>query len=358
MIESIASIDDLRRIKHVTGADTVTVYSGPLKRRGLLRHGIKYGLWALRLGGSLIVQDDGPVSFSIAPGKMAWSRVKQQVFKVLGPDAELDVLDDEFLTIGLRRTRPLPTETWSAGIVFSGDAKEVPALEQAVAGLRAQPELSQIMVCGPAAAEVLLSHLGPIDYVPYDIAHRRPPIPQKKNALVTAARAEKVAILHARIVLQPGCLRAMPADFDIITPRVEYHEADRIIPYLDWNVTDALDGETLARRQPPLNTYSRNDYLALMQLGLPYIDGGLFMINRSCALETPMNEYVAWGEAEDLEWCGRLHANGRLIDLEPSALALSQTFKWPRRMIDQPRLYAAARFLKRAQRRITAAFPS
>ena len=355
MTETIATIADLIRVKHLAGLEAVTVRTALLKRRGLLRHALKYALWALRPNGVLRIEDDGPVTFTFQPGAMPWSRVKQQAFKVLGPDTELEAIDDEGLTITLHRTRPLLTGRWSAGIVFSGDANEILTMEAAIVGLRAQPECAQIMVCGPSEAAGLLSHLGPIDYIAYDLAARRLPIPQKKNALIAAATGEKVAILHARIVLQPGCLAAMPAEFDIITPRVEYHEAETVIPYLDWSVTDALDGGTLPRRQPPRNDYLREHYLNLMRLGLPYIDGGLFMVNRAAALETPMNEYIAWGEAEDLEWCARLHAAGRLIDLEPGALALSQSFKWSRRMIDQPRLFAAARTLKRAQRRLQGA---
>lgn len=352
MSERVTAIADLLRVKHLSGFDAVTVETGPLKRRGLLRHALKYALWALKPGGALTVVDDGPVTFAFQPGAMPWSRVKQQTFAVLGPDAELVALDNDALTLTLRRTRPQPSGSWSAGIVFSGDAKELPALEGAVAGLRDQPELSQIMVCGPSEAAGLLAHLSPIDYVAYDTPHRRPPIPQKKNALIAAAKGEKVAILHARIVLQPGCLAALPRDFDLITPRVEYREGGTTIPYLDWSVTDALDGAILPRRQPPRNDYLRDRYLELMRLGLPYVDGGLFMVDRAAALATPMNEHVAWGEAEDLEWCARLHAAGCLIDLEPGALALSQSFKWSRWMIERPRLFALARTAKRAQRRM------
>jgi hypothetical protein len=356
-----ASVDDLYRLKRLSGLAQVTVRSGAFKRVGLLRHALKYGLWALAPGGRLDVVDDGPASYQIRPGAVPFSIVRQQAHKVLGADVTFLGADEAALTLSFQRVKPVTPPGWTAGVVFSGREAEMPALETALAGLRAQPELEQgaggqIVVCGPEAARGLLAHHPDVEYLPFaDPPGPRPMITLKKNLIVAAARNPRVAVMHARIVLQPGCLAAAPPEFDVLTPRVEYREGRRVVPYLDYIISQALDGEAVPSRQPPPNTFDRARYLAQLRHGRPYLDGGVFFAMRAAALATPLSPHLAWGEAEDLEWCARLHAAGALVDLEPDAVALSQTFKWPRLMVERPRLYAFGRHAARALRRAQAA---
>ncbi|MEI9851637.1 MAG: hypothetical protein WDN24_13225 [Sphingomonas sp.] len=96
---------------------------------------------------------------------MPFSQVRQQSFKIYRDDAELVELDNAGLRLVFARRRPVTPPGWSAGIIFSGDEKEMPFVSRAIDGLREQPELSaarggQIMVCGPAAARSLSRCLG------------------------------------------------------------------------------------------------------------------------------------------------------------------------------------------------------
>lgn len=338
-----STTEDLYRLKAARDLARVELVTGKLKRRNLLRHGVKYGLWALRQGGELTITDDGPRRFDFCQGTLPFSQVRQQVFKLVGDEAELVTLDDPACKIVLRRVSEPLTAGFGAGIVFSGNPGEVLALKTAISALRRQPELAaenggQIMVCGPAQARALIADEADIDYLVFEnVTGERTFTTRKKNALVEALPQPRVVIMHARMVLKNRCLSALPREFDVITPRVEYHEGDRAVPYLDWLKGPVLDGEGVPRSLPSPVDFNRTRYLDQMTApGQAYIDGGLFVARRNFALRTPLNPHLAWGEAEDTEWCARVHAAGGLVDLAPDALAVSQSFKLPRRYINQP----------------------
>lgn len=350
----VCRIEHLYRLRRQIDLPAVRVETGAFKKANVLRYALKYALWAVRPGGTIEIVDDGPDTFDIILMRMPFSVVRQHCFKVYRDEAELGELDAAGMRLTFVRRRPVTPPGWSAGIVFSGNEKEMPFLTRALDGLVAQPELSterggQIMVCGPAAARRLLADRSEVEYLPFEEASPvRAFTTRKKNALVEAARNPRVVIMHARIVLQPGCLAAFPREFDVTTPHVQYREGDRTIPYIDWVVAHDLAFDRLPRRLQSSLFYDRHDHLAQLATGgLPYIDGGVFAGMRDVLRAVPLNPYLAWGEAEDGDWCTRLQAEGHLVDLEVDALAVSQSFKLPRRLIERPKMSAA---LSRARR--------
>lgn len=56
----IDSIETLVKAKHCRDLDAVELRTGRFKCRNLLPHALKYALWALKPGGTLVIQDDGP----------------------------------------------------------------------------------------------------------------------------------------------------------------------------------------------------------------------------------------------------------------------------------------------------------
>lgn len=339
----IQTTADLYAVKRQFDLDEVIVHTGGIKTRGLLRYGLKYALWALRPGGRLTVLDNGPNTFDILPYRVPFPMVRQQVFKVIGADAELVELDPVGLRIVLERRRPVLAAGWSAGVLFSGNATEVPAIRRCLDALYRQPELQaksggQVMVCGPAAARDVLAGYPDAEYHPYENAEGpRNFTTRKKNALAAAARNPRVAIMHARMLLADGCLAGLPREFDVLTPRVEYHGDGVKVPYLDWMTAPALEGDGMPRGLPAPYNYDRSKYLDLLRSGMqPYIDGGLFMARTELLRQVPINPQLAWGEAEDTEWCARLHAAGSLVDIDPSVLATSQSFKSPGYFLKYP----------------------
>ncbi len=348
------TVADLYRLKYLTNLDGVVLHTSEIKDAGALRWGLKYALWALKPGGVLKLKDPGPKTFHSVLFTTPFSLVLQQAFKMLGEDVRLVHMDLDLFEARFERVSAPPGPGWTAGIVFSGSAGEVPALHKALDGFRAQPELSQaqggqVIVCGPIAAKGAVEPYPEVEYLAYEAdPGGRAFTSRKKNAIAAAARNPRLIILHARIVLQPGCLAAFPREFDVSTPRVEYHEDGKVVPYLDWLVSPVLDGDLIPRRFGSRFDYSRDRYLGQLNgQDRPYIDGGVLAASTKVYLETPISPVLAWGEGEDAEWCSRLHAAGRLVDLEPKALALSQTFKFPRNVVEQ---LALARSLLPARR--------
>jgi len=329
---------DLYRLKRLVDLDEVELRTARLKHRGLLPHALKYGLWALRPGGRLIVRDSGPAGARLQAFEIPFGFVRQAAGKLLSGAARLTDLDDRAFTLAFERTSEPPPPGWSAGVVFSGAEAELPVLRRCLDGLAAQPELAEIVVCGPPRDLTFLAGVSKARYLDYEVATQpRLLICAKKNALARSLTQPRLCLLHARNVLAPGCLAAFPREFDLSAPQGAYGT----LPYLDLAVTDAPEGWRPPRRLVSRNDYPRDDYLRLYERGTPWLDGGLFMARREAFMASPLHEGVAWGEAEDLEWCWRAQAQGFLVDLEPAAHAQSQTFKWPRRMLSQPRFTRA-----------------
>jgi hypothetical protein len=344
----VSAVGDLYALKRAVDCDEVVLRTHILKYRGALRHGLKFALWAVKPGGRIVVVDSGPREYRIQPYSIPFSLVLQQAFKVLGPETELEMLDHRHLTAIWRRTSPILPQGWSAAVLFSGRASEAVQVKRALDGLRRQPELSaanggQIIVSGPSQSRSALELGGDVEYLAFENVGARAMVTQKKNAIVASARNPRVVVMHSRIVLQDGCLAALPREFDAVTPRVEYREGEQSFRHIDFSVEGVLDAEAVPTRLAPLNSYDQQRYLSILSRGRPYIDGGLFAARRSLFETVPLNPYLAWGEAEDLEWSARLLAAGYLVDLEPKAVAVSQTFKLPRAMVDRPRLFKLAR---------------
>ena len=350
-IDGVEQLYRLRRHLHLPAGRRAP---RALKKANVLRYALKYALWAVRPGGRIEIVDDGPDTFDIKLMRMPFSVVRQHCFKVYRDEAELVELDAAGLRLVFERRRLVTAPGWSAGLIFSGNAREMPYLARAIDALQAQPELSaaaggQIMVCGPAPARPLLDAWPDVEYLAFEeVSSQRAFTTRKKNALIAAARNPRVAILHTRILLESGCLAAFPREFDVTTPRVVYREGERSIPYIDWVVAHNFAFDRLPHRLQSSLFYARNDHLAQLATGgLPYVDGGVFVGMRDVLRAVPLNPYLAWGEAEDNEWCSRLQSEGYLVDLDASAEATSQSFKLPRRLFERPGLWRRASALHR-----------
>ena len=352
---TIRSIDDLYALKHATGLTTVHLESARFKFSGLLRHAIKYGLWSLKTGGTLTIADNGPSTLKLAPYTVPFQVVCQQAVKLLSDEAELVAIDPAKMTITFRRTSCDPLDHWTAGIIISGAASEKPFLDNALAGLRAQRQFQtdegQIIICGPAAGRSLIDD-DRIEYIDYEGAGPRALTAHKKNLILAQARNPKIAILHARMVLTDKCLDRMPANFDAMTPCSEYHHAGGVVPHDDLIFIDVLDLESVTRKLPSHSGYNRARYLSQFTRGRPFISGGIFLVSKKIATAVPLSDHLAWGEAEDMEWCARLHAHGAIVDLEPGAVVLTQSYRHPAVALKSWRAYLVIRTLTRTARYI------
>jgi hypothetical protein len=233
------------------------------------------------------------------------------------------------------RTAPAFAPGWSAGIIFSGQDKELPALYRCLDGLTAQPELlsdiGEILVCGPTRDMAFLQDYPQVRYVVYDIAaeHQGPfPISAKKNHLMRAMRFDRRLVLHARIVMAPGALTAAPAEFDILAPNVIQRSDKGQEANIGLITIDPGWPEAVPRRfeRSTLNVPA-DQYLRLMAHGRPYVDGGAFAVSARVFDVCPLNDGLLWGDCEDVEWGFRAQTLGFAIDMCPRMEALNTVSK-------------------------------
>lgn len=348
----VARPGDLAGLRARQGLGRVVIDTARLQYRNLLPHALKYGIWALAPGGTLLVRDRSPNTFDLGPRFVSAKLVRQWVFKLLAQDAELVRLDIPGGEIELVRTRPPTPMGWSAGVVFSGQEAELPRLRACLDALLRQPELAmggEIMVSGPAGAEDCLTGYPGVRYRTFDM----PPGPRvmigrKKNDLIRALRGPRIAILHTRILLAPDCLAQVPVEFEIASPRVFVAGRHGPEDYLSLGVHDSgLPGRVPLLAPSSLRRMPVARYLALFDQGPPYVDGGVFFVRKDVHARCPLHEHVAWDEAEDIEWSARALAEGILLDLAPAATATSAVSKLrtpglPRALLGPARLVRAA----------------
>ena len=213
--------------------------------------------------------------------------------------------------------------------MFSGLESEKPLLKQCVASLQLQPELTQggqILICGPSCSADVIQGLVGVEYLSFEteMVAGRFIIGRKKNYAVSHLKHEKVLVCHTRIVLQPGCLAALPEEFDLITPAVSVVGAQGItLPYADLLFQQFRSTAVYTQDPAPYIGYPRTRWREHLRRYHPYVDGALFCTRRSLFVALPLSEAIAWGEGEDVEWCRRLLLSGKLLELCVEAKAIS-----------------------------------
>jgi hypothetical protein len=335
----IETVSQLAALRNMRDRESVTIRFDDRRFAGNLPlYVIKYGLWALRPGGTLTLEAPNLLdSMVIKPGRLPFQLLVQLAARASEGWAYFTEVNVAARRLVIQRTASRMAEGWSAGIVFSGNAQEVPTLARCIQGLLAQPELvatGDIVVCGPAAGEHLVPMGQSIRYLVYDNPSEagRFLVGRKKNLLLRELKHERVLICHSRIVLRPGALAAMPLEYDLITPKVFAQGHKAILPYLDLGFMGLATTSMVASGVQPPVYYPRERWYDHLRSLYPYIDGGLFCVRRSLALSVPLHDRIAWGEGEDAEWCLRLLNQGHLIELatDPHAAADSATCKAPR----------------------------
>lgn len=327
---TIATLADLAHARIVRGAASVTLETARFKTRGLMPLALKYALFATAPGGRIVIRDD---SDSVIAGsfEVSHGQVRCWTFQFIGHDTRLVSLEPSG-SITLERTAPVLAPGWSAGVVFSGRDTEIPTLHRCLDGLIAQPELGagrgEIVVCGPARDLAFLAAYPAVTYLPYeDAPGPRIMIAAKKNALIRHLRGPRVVILHARVVLGAGALAAVPTEFDISGPNVRHGSGDHPTSYLSLASTEDVWPGRMARSHTMLMRHVGDDPIKLHERGNLFVDGGAFYVTKAAHERCPLNDLIAWNEAEDIEWCARAFTAGLLIDIAPDSLALSQTSK-------------------------------
>jgi hypothetical protein len=323
----------LYSLRRITGLNEVRIISHHLKRRGLLLHAVKYAYWAVKQGGVIHIEDNGPDDQGIQAWRITFPMVRQLALVAIGNGCERPEVSASSRTISLRRKEPVPPPGWSGGVVFSGDDKEIPQLTDCLTGLMNQMEFrspqGEIFVCGPERNLDFLKPFPEVQYVVYDTPPTKPfPISDKKNTLIARMRGPRLLVLHARIALEDGAISHAPAEFDILSPNVFLRAKSGLVPNTCYSTIDPRSPNLLPRLfSRSTRTTPPASYLGLLRRRRPYVDGGAFMVMKHVYERCPLHDHLGWGDCEDVEWCRRAEALGFLVDLDPEVRAVSSISK-------------------------------
>jgi hypothetical protein len=328
----VQSPEDLPFLRRKVNCENIEVDFDEFSRGNWPMYLFRYVVWALAHGAEAsVVASDTISSTGIVPFRWSFRMVMQIAAKSIYPEGIISSFDESRRTFKIKRIAHITShKSWTAIIVFSGEKNELKSLEKCLESLRKQSEIlngGEIIVCGPSNARELTSDFNDIKYLSFDneLKAGRFLISKKKNYAINAAKNENILVCHTRIMLRDDALKNIPNEFDCITPRIEIKSAKgNFIPYLDLCFVGKNSTSSYTESISPRIFYDRKKWWKFLSKYYAYADGAIFCVKRNTALQVPLNEAIAWGEGEDVEWCVRLQNSGRVVELAENSYAESQ----------------------------------
>lgn len=340
MRATIASVDDIYALRFQTDTyDAVSIDVRTLKYEGVLQYATKYALWALKIGGILTLIDDGSKDDGVSNRRLDFWQVKHEFFKNVKNAVEVVRLDNAGGVLVVKKVQdPYRNNGFSFGIVFSGSQQEIPFLTQSLRSILVSVATSplpfEIIVCGPSSFDfsTLEAELGcaQIRYhaFDFDTAHKRVMIASKKAALYRQCRFNVVAISHTRILYGADFTEKVASrKFDAFTPRVDAFYGGQQIRYLDYSLLESYNMAAVPRYRSISASMIDGDFLYSLKRRVPYMDGGINVLNKTTIDFNPFCPHIAWGEGEDVLTANMLATSGALIDYFDDILCTSSTVK-------------------------------
>ena len=337
----LSSIDDIYKLQYVYDAyNEITIDTKKLKYTGTLRYAFKYALWALKVGGKLVIDDEPFRDHGFSTKRIDFWQIRHEFFKSLKDDIDLITLDDKLGYIEVIKTKDSYTNNgFSFGIVFSGNDSEIEQLTKSIQSLlineRIEKYKYEIIICGPSdfnANAYIAQFKNPnIRYLAFDFAPnaKRLMITQKKNYLYENCKYNIVCINHTRILYaQDFMIKTFDKKFDVFTPKVIVEQDGKWYRYLDFGLIGSYDLSRKNTSKALVSIILDDNILYFMKNRVPYIDGGLSIFNKNQIEEFPYNPFLAWGEAEDVDLCYNLYMHQFLIDYNDSIFCYSSTVKF------------------------------
>ncbi|MCM1129678.1 MAG: hypothetical protein NC211_07140 [Alistipes senegalensis] len=134
-------------------------------------------------------------------------------------------------------------------------------------------------------------------------------ITKKKNDIVRKASYQNIAIFHNRYSISENWLSYFEKfgyDFDVLAPKQFYNDEEfPSLPALgtEWSLSTSI-------------IIDNDDYHPYA-----YVNGGALIAKKRVLEMVPLNDFLFWGECEDVEWSRRLNSLGFVPRLMPFPLA-------------------------------------
>lgn len=180
--------------------------------------------------------------------------------------------------------------------------------------LQGIPNFEIIVVGSNRASE------GPIRYISFDESIKNGWITRKKNIITQEAKYDNIVYMHDYIVLSKDWYKGFCTfgeNFKLCMTPIINLDGTR---YRDWTLFPEFLPEGLKHRRDLLLPYN--------VLGLSkyqYLSGAYWIAKKDVMQENPLNEELAWGEGEDVEWSRKVNTKYEFsINIHSSVLVARQ----------------------------------
>lgn len=200
-------------------------------------------------------------------------------------------------------------DRWSFGIVSDGRKNE--RILQIIDRIQSFKILEyEILICGPAPAEVLPSHVRMLSDAELYI-DLRIPISKKKNYIISEAQYNNLVVMHDRIIFSEDWYEKMKLYgnyWDCLSCCI-INEDNHINRMADWGITSNKPSSLSLWNKiwPKTNILDYTEWSSDI-----YIAGGYFQIKKHLGIMLNPNLY--WGEKEDADMSFRAYNDGVLFE--------------------------------------------
>jgi len=129
-------------------------------------------------------------------------------------------------------------------------------------------------------------------------------ITRKKNLITSMSKFENIVYMHDYVYLDKSWYKGFLKygnDFEVLVNRIINFDGKRYHDWLLWKENSSNVDKFLKESKKLLLPYwvkSLNSYM--------YISGTYWVAKKSFMIKNPLNEELAWGEGEDVEWSKRV----------------------------------------------------
>ena len=312
-----------------------------LYKKGLLNIALKYSSFSIKVGGMLEIR--GLQNRIISQTNQEINRIIRYAFyKQISHQFNVINMNVDKCEIVAIKTKPyVPPNGFSIGILFSGMEEEYSFLDACVNSVHWALEdydgPHEIIVSAPTHSKVIINQLV-TSYPKLTIRHhqfdskdtKRFQIGRKKNSIFSTSQYTGVIIAHNRIRFGYRMFKYLhDFPFEVATPQVNFLKNKRLYRYMDYVFLEHYDHGRPSRLRKLGATWVEKDYLAYFKRRIPYIDGGIIIINGNAVFDPPWDQRLSWGEAEDVELSARLFQQGFLLDYIHEIKCTSESEKFP-----------------------------
>lgn len=334
----INSINDIYKIRHIRNEfDEIIINCHSLKYSGALRYALKYSLYASKIGGLIRIKDCPTTT-------LGYSRKIIDTWQVLYQCAQTFYDDCKEVSVNIKKSEYVyekivdryKNNGITFGILFSGNENELDDLIKSVTSCINQDSSKnkEIIICGPSQFNIkklpkFVTEKSKYLYYDQEDVTSRFLVNKKKKFIFENAKFNIVCINHARISYPKSFyIDIINHPIEFSTPRVVAYQNNIEFNYLGLSFVGSYD---LSKKDTSISFQGElidKDYLYYMKKRVPFIGGGLYLLNKNILTSSIFDTRIAWGEAEDINLSMRAYSEGFLIDLFPEIKCISSTTKY------------------------------